>query len=135
MPKLRLYQIFISHSWAFDEYHRIKKFLKATPNLHIRDFSIPFDNSLDTRNKTELRKAIRRLISRTHIVLVPAGMEVYYRYWVKLELQYAQDLQKPIVGIAPLGQQKFPKMVSDVAQEIVGWRRESIVNAIRRHSL
>src|SRR5688572_3108885 len=107
MPKLRLYQIFISHSWAFDEYHRIKEFLKATPNFRFRDFSVPYDNSLNIRNNTELRKALRRLISRTHIVLVPAGMEVYYRDWIKLELQYAQELKKPVVGIAPLGQEKF----------------------------
>jgi len=135
MYPLRRYRIFISHAWDYDEYQRIKNFLNATPDFVYSDYSVPYDNSLIARNKTELREALKRLIRLSQIVLVPAGMEVNYREFILFELSFAIELAKPIVGIAPRGARYLPRIVSEAAWEIVGWNRNSIVDAIHRNAL
>jgi len=135
MPKLRRYRIFISHAWDFDEYHKIKEFLNSTPNFLYSDYSVPHNNSLIAKNKTQLREALKRLIRLSQIVLVPAGMEVNYREFILFELNFAQDIEKPIVGIAPWGARQIPRIVSRAAWEVVGWNRISIVDAICRNAL
>lgn len=135
MPRLRRYRIFISHAWDYDEYERIKEFLNSTPNFLYSDYSVPYDNSLIAKRKSELKELLKNLIRLSQIVLVPAGMEVNYREFILFELNFAQELEKPIVGIAPWGAQRIPRIVSQSAWEIVRWNRASIVDAIRRNAL
>ena len=135
MPKLRWYQIFISHAWNYDENHRIKAFLINYPYLKVRDLSVPYDNSLNVRSQSELKDRLKQLIRCSHIVIVPAGMEVSRSYWVQFEINYATDVEKPIVGIIPWGRERIPKLVDEFADEIVGWNSNSIVRAVRQFSL
>ena len=62
-------------------------------------------------------------------------MYVKYRKWIQEELNIAQEYNKPIVGIKRWGQEKTPIEVEKVANEMVGWNTDSIVNAIRRYSI
>ena len=48
------------------------------------------------------------------------------------ELDKAIELDVPIVGVAPWGQERVSKTVSDRAKEVVRWNTESIVAAIRK---
>jgi hypothetical protein len=48
------------------------------------------------------------------------------------ELNKAQELSKPILGVIPRGQERISTVVSDRADEMVRWNTESIVAAIRR---
>jgi hypothetical protein len=48
------------------------------------------------------------------------------------ELDKALELNVPIVGVAPWGQERVSKTVSDRAKEVVRWNTESIVTAIRK---
>jgi hypothetical protein len=134
MPRLRRYRIFISHSWDYHEYGRIREFLDSTTNFLYSDYSVPRHNSLTARSTKELKEALRRLIGLSQIVLVPAGMEITYRLFIGFELKVAADMDKPIVGIIPRGSIQIPRAI-DVACDTVGWNRLSIVNAIRRYAL
>jgi len=60
---------------------------------------------------------------------------VSYSYWIQREIELAIDFGKPIIGVKPWGSERVPLKVRDAADEIVGWRTQSIVDAIRRHSL
>ena len=135
MPKLKTYQIFISHAWSYDEHDRIIEFLSDSSNFIFKDFSVSRNKRLKTRNDTELRKLLRQRINCAQIILVPAGMEVSRRYWIKFEIEHAQRMNKPIVGIYPLGQRCTPKLIDKAACDIVPWRRHQILNAIRRYAL
>ena len=134
MPKLREYRVFISHAWDFGEYERIKDFLDSAPNLSYRNYSVPRDNPLNLRNEIKLRTSLRQLVKMCQIVLVPAGMEVNYRKFVQYELSSAQNFNKPIVGIIPWGARQIPRLVDEIAWEIVRWNRNAIVAAIRRNA-
>jgi len=134
MPKLREYRVFISHAWDFGEYERIKDFLDSAPNFSYRNYSVPRDNPLNLRNEIKLRTSLRQLVKMCQIVLVPAGMEVNYRKFVQYELSSAQNFNKPIVGIIPWGARQIPRLVDEIAWEIVRWNRNAIVAAIRRNA-
>jgi hypothetical protein len=134
MPKLRRYRIFISHAWDYDEYERIKDFLNSSPNFAYSDYSVPRNNSLVARNQNELKAGLKRLIRLSQIVIVPAGMEINYRPFIRFELKLAADMAKPILGIIPRGNLQVPRAM-DIACDTIGWNRLSIVNAIRRHAL
>ncbi len=135
MPNLREYRVFISHAWDYGEYEKIKDFLDSTPNFLYRNYSVPRDNPLDLRNEIKLRTSLRQLVRMCQIVLVPAGMEVNFRNFVRYELASAQNFNKPIVGIIPWGARQIPRLVSEIARETVGWNRKKIVSAIRRNAL
>ena len=131
----RRYRLFISHAWDYDEYHKIKGWLNSTPNFLYSDYSVPYDNALNFKSKSELKEGLKRLIRLSQVVLVQAGMEVNYREFILFELNFAQELDKPIIGIIPWGGRQIPRVISDAAWEIVGWNRISIVDAIQRNAL
>ena len=82
-----------------------------------------------------LTHALRRQIRPVNCVLILAGMYAAHRKWIQKEIDIAQELAKPIVGLKPRGQQRVPTAVSNAANEMVGWNTQSIVRAIRVHSL
>ncbi|MDP9380352.1 MAG: TIR domain-containing protein [Chloroflexota bacterium] len=62
-------------------------------------------------------------------------MYANYRKWIQYEIDRAQEWGKPIVGIRPWGAERIPAEVTDAADEMVYWSTDSVVAAIRRHSL
>jgi MTH538 TIR-like domain (DUF1863) len=135
MPRLRTYRIFICHSWTYADQRRILKLLRPTLYFRYADYSVPEHNPLNTKNDSELRDALSEQIRQVQIVLVSAGMEVNFKYWIQFELSYAQQLEKPIIAIVPRGRQNIPKLIQDAGWPLVYWNRKSIIEAIRFYSL
>lgn len=133
---LKTYRIFISHSWDYhDEYYKLVNLLDMAPRFNWQNYSVPKHDALDTSTDRELEEALRNQISPTHVVIILAGMYVNYRKWIQKEIDIALDFGKPIIGVVPWGGERTPIQVSNVAKEIVRWNTDSIVSAIRRHSL
>ena len=135
MPRLKRYRIFFSHAWDFDEHAKIEAFLRTTSNFIFTDLSVPHDNPVEARGKKDLSTKLTNLIRLSQVVLISAGMEVNYRPWIDFELNVAQDMNKPIVGIVPLGQTRIPAKVEDAACDIVRWRRKSIADSVRYYAI
>jgi hypothetical protein len=136
MPTLRTYSLFISHAWVYnDDYYRLVDLLNQAPNFSWRNYSVPSHDGLDAGNARELQDALDRQISPTHCVLIVAGMYVAHREWLQKEVQMAQSYGKPIIGIQPWGSHNTPSLVSEAAVAIVGWNTNTIVSAIRTHSI
>lgn len=135
MPKLRRYRIFISHAWRYDEYERVKYFLDTERNFCYSDYSVPRSNSLVAKSSRQLGEALKRLIRPCHIVLMVGGMEVNYRNVIQFELNFAQELGKPIIVIVPRAALRLPRKLLGMATDIVGWNRNSIIRRIRKYSL
>jgi len=68
-------------------------------------------------------------------VVILSGIYVTHSDWILLEIEIAKSYQKPIIGVAPWGQRKFPKVVKDEAIQVVGWNTPTIINAIRKHAI
>ena len=45
-----------------------------------------------------------------------------------------EQFGKPIIAVVPWGHTNIPTIVQQVAKEIVGWNRDSIVRAIRTYA-
>ncbi|ADB58814.1 TIR domain-containing protein [Archaeoglobus profundus] len=140
MPKLRIYNLFISHSWRYSgEYNRLVNLLNNAPYFWWRNYSCPqHDPAVDPDSEVGRRTLTRELMNQirpVHCVIVLSGLYVAYSYWIQKEIDIALSFGKPIIGVKPLGSERVPRMIQEVAREIVGWRTDSIISAIRRHSL
>ena len=86
-----------------------------------------------------MHNAIYNKIQGCHVVLVPTSISSTYSKWINKEIKIAREGfivgSKPIIGINPLGQENISSIVRENANEIVKWRSDSIINAIKKYSL
>ncbi len=134
VPSLKTYRLFISHAWDYGHYDRLVEMLNEAPNFYWEDYSIPEDDPLHSGSASALREGIKRHIRPTSCVVAIAAMNVPYRDWIKMEIEFSAAIGKPIIGIRPHGNVQEPLIIQANALEIVGWRTGSIVSAIRRYS-
>lgn len=142
MPNLKTYDLFISHAWKYgDDYENLINLLDNAPNFKFRNYSAPEDkplknlDSTDPQTVKEIKDAITRKIRPANVVLVIAGMYYNYRKWMQYEMDEAVRLNKPIIAIYPYGSIKMPEELSSISIANVRWNTDSIVQAIRDHSL
>ena len=55
---------------------------------------------------------------------------VYYSKWIKIEIELAKELGKPIIAVEGWGAEKTSTQVKAAADQIVRWNTDSIVQAI-----
>lgn len=133
MPRLKTYDLFISHAWDYnDEYYRLVNMLNAAPNFKWRNYSVPEHDPLSGGD--QLAEQLGRQVRPVNAVLILAGMYVNHRDWIQHEIELARSYNKPIIGLYPWGQQRAPTQVTSVAH-MVRWNTSSIVTAIRTHAL
>ncbi len=131
MPMLYTYRIFISHAWKYnEEYYRLIEYLDAAPNFKYANYSVPEHDPADG----DIEEALKKQIRPVEVVLILAGMYVSYSDWIQFEIDFAQQLNKPIIGVELWGLKRTPQAVQDAADEIVGWNTSSIISAIRRQA-
>jgi hypothetical protein len=140
MPLLKIYHVFISHAWTYnDDYYRLVKMLDNAPNFKWKNYSVPKHDPLidpnSPRGKIALIKELEEQIRPVHCVLVISGMYVNYREWIQKEIDIAKSYSKPIIGIKPWGQERVPQAVQDAAKIMAGWNSDSIIDAIRNYSI
>jgi hypothetical protein len=133
MPKLRVYDVFISHAWDYnDEYYRLERMLDEVPLFLWKNLSVPKHDPI--RTVDELEYQLRNQMRAAAVFLILGGMYCAHRLWIDFEMTFAQRIGKPIIGIRPWGAQVMPLAVQNGAWEVVGWNSASIVGAIRRYA-
>ncbi len=137
MPELKLYSLFISHSWTYgDAYDRLVEMLEEHPYFHWRDYSVPKDDPIhNAPTAAKLEEAIREQMRHASCVLIMAGKYSTYSKWINREIAIAKELGKPILAITPWGAEQISTVVADAADEIVKWQSSSIVDAVRNNAL
>ena len=136
MPPLKTYDVFISHAWNYHEdYRRMVTFLNDALNFKWRNYSVPQHDPLDANSNRRLKEALKRQMRPVNVVLILSGMYAAHSEWIDFEIEFSTEINKPMVGIRPWGQQRVPKIVSDNVDTMVGWQTSSIVSAIRENSL
>lgn len=131
------YNIFISHSWGYgSDYETLVGFLNNYRCFSWKDYSVPKDDPIHhATTKILLRSALRRHIAPASCVLVPAGVYCSYSGWIEEEIEMAQEMDKPIIGVRPWGAERISSLVQENADVIVGWNSDSIVNAVIDYSM
>lgn len=133
-PK-KTYKLFISHSWDYeDDFERLKNRLDDVDGFEFLDYSVPQDDPLDAQSNAELRRQLRSKIKQTSAVVIISGMYASYSDWIEAEINIANDLDKPIIGVKPWGNERMPRKVKEEARVIVGWNTQSIVDAVQEHA-
>jgi hypothetical protein len=138
MPSLKTYRLFISHSWAYgDAYDKLVMFFNQHPNFSWVNYSVPKNDPIHQANSdARLYSAIKAQIAPVNCVIILAGVYSTYSNWINKEIAIAKaDYRKPIIAVEPWASEKTSRIVKDNADEIVKWQSQSIVDAIRRHSI
>jgi hypothetical protein len=136
MPRLRLYDLFISHAWTYGaDYHRLIGLLDAAPNFAWRNFSVPEHDPLHGGSAAQLRAGLKEQMRRAHAVLALSGVYASHSAWMQEELGIANDFAKPVIGLLPRGNQRASTAVQNVAVDLIGWNTNSIVSAVRRYAI
>lgn len=136
MPRLREYNLFICHSWDYDDdYVRIVDLLDAAPNFSWKNYSVPEHEPLDGGSDEDLARELAVQIQPASAVVVLAGMYIPHRAWIQYELDLAEASAKPVIGVHPWGSQRAPQAVVEKAMTMVGWNTDSIVAAIRQYAI
>lgn len=132
------YNIFISHAWKYSEhYNKIVQWLNEAQNdgkLSWKNYSVPQHDSLidpnTTVGKNKLKDMLKNQISPASKIIILAGMYASYSDWIEYEIDTAVDYSKYIIGVEPWGQERTPLKVSNNANVMVGWNKNSVINAI-----
>ncbi|MYA09512.1 MAG: nuclease [Holophagales bacterium] len=136
MPLLKTYDIFLSHAWAYhSDYYSVQRFLNDAPSFRWRNYSVPEHDPLQPHSPFALREQLKRQIRPVNVVLILSGMYVAHSSWIQFEIDFANALSKPMIGVRPWGQQRVPLAVKHSVKEMVGWQTESIVSAVRRWAI
>lgn len=126
------YNVFISHSWDYlEDLRNLRKNLENRGYFKVEFFEITPEDAINSENIYYVRNCIAQRIANADIVIGLAGVYASYSDWMSWELDKAQELEKPILGVIPWGQERTSKVVSERADKMVHWNTESIVAAIR----
>lgn len=137
------YNLFISHAWNREEYDSLIELIR--PDLRFRwvNLSVPKENPIVMlvglpKSARTLAREIDERIREAHCVVIITGMFVAHSQWIQSEIEAALDFKKPIVGVAPRGQERIPEAarmaIENAHGELVRWNRDSIISAIRRQA-
>ena len=133
-PK-QAHRVFISHSWTYeDHYQEVKGLLDDAYGFEYFDHSVSSDDPIDAQLPNHLRKKIRDQIQSTSVVLVLAGMYVAYSDWIQEEIEIANEMEKPIIGVIPPENDRMAAVVKENAVELVEADGTEILDAIERHT-
>lgn len=131
--KLKIYHIFISHSWKYSHhYDTVRKWIDDS-NITVSDYSIPENKAFSQISKNKLKFELFQQIERASVVVIIAGGYVAYSEWLKFEIDIASQLHKPILAIKPFGNDTWPTALQSCDNvSYVNWNSNSFITALKR---
>jgi hypothetical protein len=127
------YSVFISHSWShIDDLKNLKNLLEQRGYFKVEIEEATPEEPINSKNATYIKQRLKQKIEHSDIILGIAGVYASYSDWMAWELDKAIELDVPIVGVIPRGQERISITVSSRSKENVRWNTESIVEAIRK---
>ena len=132
--------IFLSLSWQanFDDHQRLLKLLNDKENFDFPDYIDSSDHPImydgEHIDDEEIKERLKAQLKPTVCIVIPAMLDPEYEDWTRLEIECANKLGKPILGIIPQGQTEIKNitpLIRDSAGSIVGWKNEAILRKIQ----
>lgn len=129
------YKIFISHSWQYaDTLESLKNLLNTRGYFNATYEESTKDNPINSANESYIKQRLAQKIGSSHVILALAGVYASHSSWMQWELDKAIELNVPIIGIIPRGQERISTVVYSRSVIDVRWNTESIVDAIRTYA-
>lgn len=121
---------FVSHYHEDEEGIKGLKLLLGD-NVTMKNSSVTSDKFNRANNPEYIKKLLRSRIDWASTVVCLIGPNTHDSEWVQYEIEYAHRKGKPIVGVFMRGatDADLPDAVADYASAIVGWYKQSILNA------
>jgi len=135
----KIKNVFVSHHHKDDASVDGLTAMVSGKGYQLRNSSIRVkpENQKRIDNKQISDKTIARLLRIkmrwASQVVVVIGKETHQRDWVNWEIRAAHQLGKPIIGVYENGlkdQVEIPENLKKYATSIVGWRSDSVVDAL-----
>ena len=125
-------RLFISHSWSYSErYRSMVSLLNNRKYFTWKNYSVPEDKAFNKMTKAQLQEQLRNQIRPVNCAIIIGGMWTAYSDWIQFEMEFAQSIGKPILGVRPRGAKVMPVAVDAKATKVVNWNADSIVAGIR----
>lgn len=126
------YHIFISHSWQnSDALEGLRRLLNDRGYFNVEFEEVSEDEPINSTNAYYIKRRLAEKIGNSNVVIGLAGMYASHSEWMEWELDKAIELDIPIIGVIPRGQERISTTVSSRSVVDVRWNTESIVDAIR----
>ena len=130
-----MYRIFISHSWAYSEqYDKVEEFLDRE-GVSYYNHSVPKNDPVHCKSDKELRAAIEAKIKGCSCVIILAGVYATYSKWINIEIEIAQQYNKPIIAVEYWGSERTSTVVKRSATTTVKWQAKSVADAVRNYAI
>ncbi|QGZ33630.1 TIR domain-containing protein [Stappia indica] len=128
-------RLFISHSWSYSErYNSMVALLNKRPYFEWTNYSVPENKAFIGLNAAGLKEQLRRQIRPVQCVVIIGGMWTNHSDWIQFEMDFAREIQKPILGVRPRSAKVMPAAVIQASDKVVNWNSDSIVQGIREIS-
>lgn len=125
-------RVYVTHCWEeSDDYQRIFEYLESARNFYYRNTGDP-DNA-PSGGTEPAREELRRQINGAEVVVALTSLAQSQLDLLTFQLNYAKASRKPVLGVQLFGVQgAIPKIITDLADDIVGWDERGLADAIRR---
>ena len=131
----KTYHIFISHSWQnSDALEGLRKLLNDRGYFNVEFEEVSKDEPINSTNAYYIKRRLAEKSGNSNVVIGLAGMYASHSDWMEWELDKAIELDIPIIGVIPRGQERISTTVSSRSIVNVRWNTESIVDAIRTYA-
>lgn len=131
----KTFHIFISHSWQnSDALEGLRRLLNDRGYFNVEFEEVSKDEPINSTNAYYIKRRLAEKIGNSNVIIGLAGMYASHSDWMEWELDKAIELDIPIIGVIPRGQERISTTVSSRSVVDVRWNTESIVDAIRTYA-
>lgn len=122
-------RLFISHSWNYDRdyWDLLNKFEQN----NFRFYNHSIDNlSPNNINAKQIEENITRKMRGCSKVIVLAG-PYSENYWIKKEIDIANQLGKEVIAVRPWKQPYIPRYIEKHATKVIGYKSPTIIEHLK----
>lgn len=131
----RVYSLFISHSWDYDDIlQNLKNLLNSRGYFPAEYTQIEKDCPINSVRASVVKANITKRLEQSDVVLAIAGIFASHSDWMQWEMDKAKELGLKVIGVVPRGQERISQEVYNRSVIDVRWNADSIVDAIRKYS-
>ena len=128
-------KLYIIHAWQYgEEYDDLINLLEDPYFKYYNCSGVEeLANKFPTTSSTdsEIKEFCRQKMEPAQIVIILTSKFYEFTGPVKVELEVAKELNKPIVSIYSQKHNDIPKEVADISKAVVQWQSSDIISAIR----
>ena len=125
-------RLFVAHAWEeTEDYLRIFEYLESARNFFYRNTGAP--ETRPSNDEEARREDLRRQIGTAEILIAPTSLYRAQPELLLFQIHFAKSANKPVLLVRPFGVQSVvPKVLSELADDVVDWDERGLVDAIRR---